>query len=76
MTAMSFKMPQIGYLLRSHGDAENTCGPKHGESSPVEILTKIGLSERAMFFVGIVVKTVENGLSLAAKRGSKYNDGT
>ena len=52
MAAMSFKMPQIGYLLRSHGDAENTYGPKHGESSPVEILMKIGLPERAIFFLG------------------------
>ena len=37
---------------------------------------KIDIAERAMFFFGMVVKTVKNGLSFAAKRGSKHNDGT
>ena len=76
MAAMIFKTSQISQFLRSHGDAENTYSPRYGESFPVAILMKIDIAKRAILFFGMVVKTVKNGLSFAAKRGSKHNNGT
>ena len=43
-------MPQVVYFEQSHSDTENTCGPRYGESSPIEILMKVDISNRVISF--------------------------
>ena len=61
-------------LKRSDGDTKNTCDSVCGKSSPVKILMKVDLSERAMFFRDGGQKAQKQSI-FAVKCGIKHNEG-